>query len=48
MMRYHMALPPMADTYDNSKGTVTNFDNLTKAGTSENTSLNSKLDYLAG
>ena len=48
MMRYHMGAPPMADTYDNSKGTVANFDNLTKAGTAENTSLNSKLDYLAG
>lgn len=48
MMRYHMGAPPLADTYDNSKGTVANFDNLTKAGTAENTSLNSKLDYLAG
>ena len=47
MLRYHMGAPPLADTYDNSKGTVTNFDNLTKAGTAENTSLISKLDYMA-
>jgi hypothetical protein len=48
MMRYHMGAPPLADTYDNSKGTVANFDNLTQAGTAENTSLISKLDYMAG
>jgi len=48
MMRYHMGAPPLADTYDNSKGTVANFDNLTQTGTAENTSLNSKLDYMAG
>lgn len=48
MMRYHMGAPPSSDTYDNSKGTVSNFDNLTKSGTAENNSLNSKLDYLAG
>jgi hypothetical protein len=48
MLRYHMGAPPLADTYDNSKGTVTNFDNLTVAGTAENTSLISKLDYMAG
>ncbi|HKO50038.1 MAG TPA: glycosyl hydrolase [Polyangiaceae bacterium] len=47
MLRYHMGAPPLADTYDNSKGAVANFDNLTKSGTSENTSLNSKLDYMA-
>jgi hypothetical protein len=48
MMRYHMGAPPGPDTYDNSKGTVANFDKLTQEGTAENTSLKSKLDYLAG
>ncbi|MEP6654321.1 MAG: glycosyl hydrolase [Myxococcales bacterium] len=48
VMRYHMGAPPSADTYDNAKATVSNFDDLTKAGTSLNSSLNSKLDYLAG
>ena len=47
MMRYHMGAPPLSDTYDNSKGTVANFDELTKPGTAVNSSLNSKLDYLA-
>ncbi|HET9956024.1 MAG TPA: glycosyl hydrolase, partial [Polyangiaceae bacterium] len=47
MMRYHMGAPPNADTYENSKLTVTNYDNLTVAGTAENTSLNSKLDRMA-
>lgn len=48
MMRFHMGAPPLADTYDNAKGSVANFDNVTKSGTDENKSLNSKLDYLAG
>jgi hypothetical protein len=48
MMRYHMGAPPNSDTYDNSKLSVANFDNLYTEGTSENTSLKSKLDYLAG
>jgi hypothetical protein len=48
MMRYHMGAPPLADTYDNSKGTVANFDNLTTENTAENNSLKSKLDYMAG
>jgi hypothetical protein len=48
MMRYHMGAPPNADTYDNSKGTVANFDNLTIENTPENNSLRSKLDYMAG
>lgn len=48
MMRYHMGAPPNSDTYDNSKLSVANFDNLYMDGTSENTSLKSKLDYLAG
>jgi hypothetical protein len=48
MMRYHMGAPPNADTYENSKGTVANFDALTIENTAENTSLKSKLDYMAG
>jgi hypothetical protein len=48
MMRYHMGAPPNADTYDNSKLSVANFDNLYTDGTSENSSLKAKLDYLAG
>jgi hypothetical protein len=48
MLRYHMGAPPLADTYDNSKGTVANFDNLTIENTTENNSLKSKLDYMAG
>jgi hypothetical protein len=48
MMRYHMGAPPNSDTYDNSKLSVANFDNLYKDNTSENNSLKSKLDYLAG
>jgi hypothetical protein len=47
MMRYHMGAPPLADTYDNSKGKVANFDNLTVENTTENNSLKSKLDYMA-
>jgi len=48
MMRYHMGAPPNADTYDNSKLSVAAFDNLYTEGTSENSSLKSKLDYMAG
>jgi hypothetical protein len=48
MMRYHMGAPPLADTYDNAKAKVANFDNLTVENTSENNSLKSKLDYMAG
>lgn len=48
MMRFHMGAPPLSDTYDNSKLSVANFDNLTVEGTTENTSLTSKLDYMAG
>jgi glycosyl hydrolase family 26 len=48
MMRFHMGAPPMADTYDNSKLSVANYDDLTVDGTAENTSLKSKLDYMAG
>jgi hypothetical protein len=48
MMRFHMGAPPLADTYDNSKMSVASFDDLTADGTAENTSLKSKLDYMAG
>jgi len=48
MMRFHMGAPPNSDTYDNSKLTVAKFDDLTVDGTEGNTSLKSKLDYLAG
>lgn len=47
MLRYHMGAPPKSDTYDDSKGMVSSFDDLTKSGTDLNKSLNSKLDYLA-
>jgi hypothetical protein len=47
MMRYHMGAPPMADTYPNSE-LSTNYANVLTAGTAENASLLSKLDYLAG
>jgi len=46
MIRYHMGAPPLADTYDNSKGS-TNIDNVLKSGTAENDSFKSKLDYVA-
>lgn len=47
MMRYHMGAPPLADSYDNSMSS-TNYANVLTAGTTENRSLLSKLDYLAG
>ena len=47
MMRYHMGAPPMADTYPNSE-LSTNYANVLTSGTTENASLLSKLDYLAG
>ncbi|RYZ09705.1 MAG: glycoside hydrolase [Myxococcales bacterium] len=46
MIRYHMGAPPKADTYEDSKGT-SNLDNVLMAGTAENTSFKSKLDYAA-
>lgn len=46
MIRYHMGAPPSADTYENSKGSA-NIDNVLRSGSSENTSFNSKLDYIA-
>ncbi len=49
MLRYHMGAPPNSDTYNNSKlnFSSTQCTNVVTAGTSENTSLRSKLDYLA-
>jgi len=46
MIRYHMGAPGTSDTYENSKGSA-DIDNTLKAGTAENTSFNSKLDYAA-
>jgi hypothetical protein len=46
MIRYHMGAPPLADTYENSKGSA-NIGNVLTAGTAENTSFKSKLDYVA-
>jgi hypothetical protein len=47
MMRYHMGAPPLADSYDNSMMSA-NYANVLTSGTTENKSLLSKLDYLAG
>jgi len=47
MIRYHMGAPPGSDTYENSQGTA-NIANVLAAGTSENNSFKSKLDYIAG
>jgi hypothetical protein len=47
MIRYHMGNPPNPDSYQNAMGSA-NLDNVVKAGTTENTSFNSKLDYVAG
>ena len=46
MIRYHMGAPGTSDTYENSKGSA-NLDNTLKAGTTENNSFKSKLDYAA-
>jgi len=46
MIRYHMGAPGTSDTYENSKGAA-NLDNTLQAGTAENTSFKSKLDYAA-
>ena len=46
MIRYHMGAPPSADSYANAMGSA-NLDNVVKAGTTENTSFNQKLDYVA-
>ena len=49
MIRYHMGAPPNADTYQNSMlgFSTTQCDNVIKSGTAENTSLLSKLNYVA-
>jgi hypothetical protein len=47
MIRYHMGAPPLEDSYENSKGSVANLDNVVKAGTTENNSFKAKLDYVA-
>lgn len=49
MFRYHMGAPPNADSYQNSmlKYSSTQCNNVITAGTSENTSYKSKLDYVA-
>jgi hypothetical protein len=49
MIRYHMGMPPNADSYQNSMLSPSGsfYSNVITAGTPENTSLNSKLDYMA-
>jgi hypothetical protein len=49
MIRYHMGMPPNADSYDNSMLSPSGsfFTNVITSGTAENTSFVSKLDYLA-
>jgi hypothetical protein len=47
MIRYHMGAPPLEDTYENSKGSVADLDNVVKEGTTENTSFKKKLDYVS-
>ena len=50
MFRYHMGAPPNADSYQNSMLPYSSAqcNNVVTAGTSENTSYKSKLDYVAG
>jgi hypothetical protein len=49
MIRYHIGMPPNADSYQNSMLTPSGafYSNVITAGTAENTSFNSKLDYMA-
>jgi len=49
MIRYHMGAPPNADTYDNSMLAFSSAqcNNVVSAGTTENKSFLSKLDYVA-
>jgi len=49
MIRYHMGAPPNADSYENSMlgYSSTQCNNVVTAGTAENTSYKSKLDYVA-
>jgi hypothetical protein len=46
MIRYHMGAPPNADSYQNAMGSA-NLNNVVTAGTTENQSFNTKLDYVA-
>lgn len=46
MIRYHMGAPPNSDTYENSQGS-TDIGAVLTAGTQQNTSFVSKLDYIA-
>ena len=46
MIRYHMGNPPNGDSYQNAMGSA-NLNNVVTAGTTENTSFRSKLDYVA-
>jgi hypothetical protein len=48
MMRYHMGAPPLSDTFANAETATTSYANVLTSGTTENASLLSKLDYLAG
>ena len=50
MIRYHMGMPPNADSYENSMLTPSGssfFTNVITSGTTENSSFVSKLDYIA-
>ncbi|HZL18998.1 MAG TPA: glycosyl hydrolase, partial [Polyangia bacterium] len=49
MIRFHMGMPPNADSYANSMLTPSGsfFTNVITSGTAENTSFVSKLDYMA-
>ena len=50
MIRYHMGMPPNADSYENSMLTPSGssfFTNVITSGTAENTSFVAKLDYIA-
>ena len=50
MIRYHMGMPPNADSYDNSMLTPSGssfFTNVITSGTAENSSFVAKLDYIA-
>jgi Glycosyl hydrolase family 26 len=49
MIRFHMGMPPNADSYDNSMLSPSGsfFTNVITSGTAENTSFVSKLDYMA-
>jgi Glycosyl hydrolase family 26 len=46
LIRYHMGAPPSSDSYTNAMGSV-NLVNVVTAGTAENRSFNTKLDFAA-